>query len=451
MADPLDDPGALPRTAYSDAAPPAPPAPSLAGDISVDIAVIGAGFTGLSAALHAAEAGARVAVLEAHEIGWGASGRNFGQVVPYLRHEPGHVLRRLGPDWGERLIQAAASGADLVFDLIMRHGIECQAIRNGLIFAAHKPSALLRLESRAAFWRDRGAELPMLGPAASAAAIGGGAYWGALLEPRGGVINALGYVRGLARAAIKTGATIHTRSRARGISRHGSRWRVATPTGVVATDAVLICTGAYNDDVWPGLQRTMIPVRAYQLVSRPIADNLRGGILPGGRALTDTRNLISGVRLHADGRLHVSGDGPPFGLERRPGHATSARRILSLFPQLGSVEFEQHWSGWLDMTPDQFPRLYEPAGGILAGLGYSGRGIALATIMGRELARRAMGAGPSDFLFPISDVRPIPLRWLARGVVHGLMTLYRFQDTLDAARFGRRPISRRNAAAHNAS
>jgi glycine/D-amino acid oxidase-like deaminating enzyme len=451
MADPLDDPDALPRTAYTDAAMPAPAAAPLAGDVSADIVVIGAGFTGLSAALHATEIGARVVVLEAHEIGWGASGRNFGQVVPYLRHEPGHVLERFGSDWGERLIQAAASGADLVFDLIMRHGIECQAIRNGLIFAAHKPAALRRLESRAAFWRDRGVELQILDPEASTVAIGGGTYWGALLEPRGGVINALGYTRGLAYAAIKTGAAIHTRTRARGISRQASRWHIATQAGAVTTDTVLICTGAYSDDLWPGLRRTILPVRAYQLVTRPVAESLRGGILPGGRALTDTRNLISGVRLHADGRLHVSGDGPPFGHERIPDHATSARRILSLFPQLGSVEFEQHWSGWLDMTPDQYPRLQEPAGGVLAGVGYSGRGIALATIMGRELARRAMGAKSNDLLFPIRSVQPIPLRALARGVVRGLMVLYRIQDALDATRFGRRPISRHNAAVDNAS
>ena len=226
MFSPIDDPGGLPRTGYSETAPPAPAAPPLAGDADADICIVGAGFTGLSAALHAAEAGGRAVVLEANEIAWGSSGRNFGQVVPYLKHEPWTVVDRLGSEHGERLIRAAADGADLVFALIERHGMGCEAVRNGLIFAAHTPDNLAKLKRRAAFWQARGVELPVLDAQAAARAIGGGSYWGALIEPRGGTINSLAYARGLARAAVAAGAAIHAGSRVGSLERSGGGWRV---------------------------------------------------------------------------------------------------------------------------------------------------------------------------------------------------------------------------------
>ena len=142
---PLQDPGHLPRTAYSGGAGPAPSTARLEGEARADIAIVGAGFTGLSAALHLAEAGVDVAVLEAKEVGWGASGRAFGQVVPYLQDRPSaEIMRHYGPERGPRVIDAVAAGPDLVFELIARHGIECWAVRTGLIFAAHAPAGPTR-------------------------------------------------------------------------------------------------------------------------------------------------------------------------------------------------------------------------------------------------------------------------------------------------------------------
>lgn len=442
MHHPLDDPGALPRTIYSDAASPAPETPRLAGQVRADVCIVGAGFTGLSAGLHAAQAGARVIVLEANEVGWGASGRSFGQVNPYLRHEPWALLQRFGQDLGERLIQAAAEGADLVFGLIERHGMACLAVRNGLIFAAHTPQALARLRRRAAFWHSRGVALPILDPAATAEAIGGGAYWGALIEPRGGTINALAYARGLAFAACGAGAAIRAGSRATALARDGTAWRLNTTHGMVRADQVLICTNAYTDDLWPGLSESMMPLRVYQLATQPVPAHLRRRILPGGQGLTDTRRLVSGVRVHPNGRIHVSGDGALFGPERPPDYKVSTRRLLTLFPQLGSIDWAFHWSGWVAMTSDQVPHVHELAPGVLAGLGYSGRGIALATAMGRELARGALGTPAGDLLIPASPLSAPPyFRFpaLARKAVRGLIASYRLRDAVELARYARGP------------
>jgi glycine/D-amino acid oxidase-like deaminating enzyme len=436
---PLQDPGHLPRTTYSGTAGPAPSTARLEGDVRADIAIVGAGFTGLSAALHAAEAGAKVILLEANEIGWGASGRNFGQVVPYLRHPSARALAVLGPDYGQRMIDAAGGGPDLVFGLIEKHGMGAGAVRNGLIFAAHTPEKVKALEARTEAWRRRGVDIEMFDARQTKELIGGGAYWGCSVDRRGGTINALGYTRGLARAAMAAGAVIHTGSRVVSLKRDGKGWKLDTLGGSVAADKVMLGTGAYSDTLWPGLSESLMSFRSYGLASRPVSENVRGTILPGKQALTDTRKLTSGVRLHADGRIHVSSDGPRFGAEGRPDLAGPTRRMLAMFPQLGSIEWEIIWSGWIDLTPSEFPELHELAPGLLAGLGYSGRGIALATVMGRELARYAMGAAAKDLSFAITKPKPVPLGKFYPVAVNAAMAWFGVKEAIERRRFGGGP------------
>jgi glycine/D-amino acid oxidase-like deaminating enzyme len=436
---PLQDAGHLPRTAYSDGAGPAPSTAPLEGEVRADIAIVGAGFTGLSAALHAAEAGARVIILEANEIGWGASGRNFGQVVPYLRHSSARALRVFGPDYGQRMIDAAGGGPDLVFGLIEKHGMQCAAVRNGLIFAAHTPDKVKALEARTEEWRRRGAAIEMYDARQTREKIGGGSYWGCSLDKRGGTINALGYTRGLARAAVAAGAVIHTGSRVLSLRRDGKAWKLETPGGRVVADTVMLGTGAYSDNLWPGLRESLMSFRSYGLASRPVSENARATILPGKQALTDTRKLTSGVRLHADGRIHVSSDGARFGPEGRPDLAQPTRRILAMFPQLGSIEWEIIWSGWIDLTPSEFPELHELAPGLLAGLGYSGRGIALATVMGREMARHALGTSPKDLSFGITQPKPVPLGRFYPLALNAAMAWLRAKEAVELVKHGTGP------------
>ena len=281
----------------------------------VAVAVIGAGFTGLSTALHLAEAGIDVAVLEAKEIGWGASGRAFGQVVPYLK--PGHeaILRHYGPERGQRIVDAVAAGPDLVFELIGRHGIECWAMRSGLIFAAHSPGGRRDLERRTQYWQQRNAPVEMLEGMRCAEAIGSSYYRAASLDRRGGNINPFAYARGLAHAAAKAGAVLHARTRVRGLARRDGRWAIDTGNAGMTADNVVIATNAYTGDLWPGLRESIIPMRGHGFVTEPLSDNVRHTILPERQSLTDTRLLYSGVRMLPDGRLHGSAHGPSFGAE----------------------------------------------------------------------------------------------------------------------------------------
>ena len=436
---PLEDASQLPRTAYTARAGPTPSTAPISGDARADIAIVGAGFTGLSAALHAAEAGARVIVLEANEVGWGASGRNFGQVVPYLRHPSARALAVLGPDYGQRMIDAAAGGPDLVFGLIERHGMDCQAVRNGLIFAAHTPDKVKALAARTEQWQQRGAPVEMFDAKRTKELIGGGSYWGSSLDRRGGTINALGYTRGLARAAMAAGAVIHTGTRVVSLRREAKAWHLATRGGRVVADTVMLGTGAYTDTLWPGLRESLMSFRSYGVASRPVGQNARATILPGRQSLTDTRRLTSGVRIHADGRIHVSSDGPRFGPEGRPDTAPLTRKMLRLFPQLGSIEWEIVWSGWIDLTPTQFPQLHELAPGLLAGLGYSGRGIALATVMGREMARYALGLDPKELAFALTRPRPVPFGQFYRAGLNAVMGWLRVRESIELARYGGGP------------
>jgi glycine/D-amino acid oxidase-like deaminating enzyme len=431
---PTDDPCPVPGF-YASFAPPAPPTVPLEGSRRAAVAIVGAGFTGLSAALHLAERGIAPVVLEAKEIGWGASGRNFGQVVPYFKHDHDHVLQHFGPETGERLIAAAGSAPDLVFGLIERHGIACTPVRNGLIFAAHSPAARESLARRTEFWQRRGAPVEMHEGKDAAVVIGSGFYAACSIDRRGGTINPLAYVRGLAAAALKAGAAIATRTPVTALDRAGGQWRLATPQGEVAADAVILATNAYTEHhLWPGLRQSIIPMRSYQLVSRPLGENVRRSILPRYQPLTDTRPLFSGVRLHPDGRLQASADGPAFYGSGAAFVAKLDRRLGRIFPQIDALHWEYRWNGWIAMTLDRYPHLHALAPGLWAGLGYSGRGIGLATVMGREIAGRIAGVAEKDLTLPLTPLRP---RWVtraARPLVNSLLTYYRLQDMVAGIR-----------------
>jgi glycine/D-amino acid oxidase-like deaminating enzyme len=436
MHEPLSD-RAGPPDVYVRGAPPPPPTQRLEGRRHVAVAVIGAGFTGLSAALHLAEAGIDVAVLEAKEIGWGASGRAFGQVVPYLKTGHEAVSSHYGLQRGQRIVDAVAAGPDLVFGLIERHGIACWAVRTGLIFAAHSPAGQRDLERRTQYWQQRGAPVEMLEGARCAEAIGSPLYRAASLDRRGGNINPFAYALGLAHAAVRASAVLYTQTPARTLSRRDGHWAIEAGSAGLTADNVVIATNAYTGDLWPGLRESIFPMRGHGFVTEPLSDNLRHTLLPERQSLTDTRLLYSGVRMLPDGRLHASAHGPSFGAEPRADWRRVNARIRRLFPQLGAVRWQQAWTGWVAMTMEHFPRLHELAPGLYAGMGYNGRGIAAATMMGRDLAALVRGARDDATVFPLTPLRSLGWHRVAPALIRGLVQVYRVRDTIDEYRLGR--------------
>ena len=322
---PLHDPPAPARTTYTPTAGAPLGLPPLDGSVRADVAIVGGGIAGCSAALHAAEAGARVVLVEANEIGWGASGRNAGHVPPATKHDPDEVLARYGAAAGQRVIDAAEQGPEVIAGLIARHGIDCGFSRPGIIMAAHSEAAFSAMTRRVEYWQARGRPVELLDRRAAAEAIGSNYYLGAWIDRRGGKINPLAYVRGLARAALKAGAALHEGTRATRLERSGTRWALATPRGRIEADPVLLCTNAYTDDLWPGLRATIVPVRAWQFASKPLSANVRRTILPGGQPMTDSRRLLSGIRLHRRRPPAVRRPGPAFGAEGEPTGGRRAR------------------------------------------------------------------------------------------------------------------------------
>ncbi len=408
--------------------------PALNGAIDVDLAIVGGGFSGLSTALHTAEKGRTVAVLEAEIVAWGATGRNAGFVVPnFARMDPANITAHLGPERGERLIDFAAGSADLVFDLINRHGIACDALQNGWIQPAHSPVALEKVKSRADQWAQRGRPAIALDARETEALTGARGYIGGWMDRSGGVLNPVDYARGLANAAEKAGARIFEHSRVMSIDRIADGWMLKTAAGSVRAGKLLIATNAYGGRLNPTLERTYFPLKVFQIATRPLPGAIRSRLLPGGQGVGDTRRNLFTFRFDSANRLitggmHVFSAGSdsrvPQTIWRRLG------RHLDL-PDLPPLEYS--WSGMAAVEPDFLPRLVDLGPGLIAGFACNGRGIAMTTAMGKVLADWAEGANASDLPLPFAPPSPIPFHGLMRHAPNMLLPWSMLRDQMDAA------------------
>ena len=426
LAHPRNDTATVPAT-YRDGTTERFVGAQCAAPCHTAVAVVGAGITGISTALALAEHGVEVVVLEASHVGAGASGRAFGQVMSYGKHDQHWTWRRFGVDRGNELIDFFATGPSVVFSLIERYGIDCEAKNNGTVLAMHHPNAREHLLATAKYWASRGAPVEILTGTELATLIGSDRYELAMLDRRNGTLNVFGYVQGMARAAATAGATVIEQCPVESIVREGNAWLLKTHLGEVRAENIVLATNAFSDSPWPALGRSIVPFRGYGLVTAPIEPALRHDILPGGQSLFDTRRLFSGLRLRPDGRMNVSTDGPPF----RIGNAhrdKARRRLLSTYPQLESVEWEEEWAGWIAITASQFPGLHPIGDRAWAALGYSGRGIALGTLLGREVAREIIGDRNRPSPFPITALRKLPSRLGAMAAGQALVSLYRILD-----------------------
>ncbi|MGI9302917.1 MAG: NAD(P)/FAD-dependent oxidoreductase [Gammaproteobacteria bacterium] len=391
-------------------APAQPDAPTLQGEQRADAVVVGGGYTGLSAALHLAEEGSDVVVLEAQQIGYGGSGRNAGLVNAGLWLAPEVIEARLGSEAGERLNEAFSRSPDVVFSLIERHSIACEATRKGTLHLAHTQAALDKLARRADQLSRLGAPVEVTERDATARMTGTHTYAGALYDPRAGTIQPMGYALGLAHAARRAGARIHCGSPATALTRGHKSWCVATPEGRVAADTIILATNAYTDDLWPGLKRAVIPTHFFQLATEPLGHNVRATILPGGQGTWDTHKVMRSFRMDATGRLILGSIGNlPGGAGAFP-RRWAARMAARMFPQVGAQAWTHQWSGRIALTPDRLPRVHMLAPGVFTSLGYNGRGIGPGTIMGKALAEHLLGAPQSSLPVPVSSFHPLAFR-----------------------------------------
>ncbi len=372
----------------STAREPRQPHAPLEADREADLAVIGAGYCGLSIALGAARRGLDVVVLEAGSVGNGASGRNGGFAVPHFpgAMTPSHVSARLGKRKGEALTALVGEGPSRVMDEIARYQIACDAEQNGWIQPAHSQKALALVRKVYEDWRAFGADVEWLDRDAVQGTLGAPCYLGGWRRANGAMVNPYALALGLARAAVNEGAAIHERSAATAIGRDGRRAVVEANGHRVRARKVVMATNGYTDALAGAVDRSVIPIHLFHTVTTPLSAEQSGAIMRDRICFTDIRKSGGFGRFDRDGRLISGGAVFVLGNGRRIGTAHVKRRMAELFPGLGPLEVETYWEGYCALTPEFLPRVQVLDRDVYSILGFSTRGVSLAQNVGRVFA-----------------------------------------------------------------
>jgi glycine/D-amino acid oxidase-like deaminating enzyme len=424
------NPLALPPSLYADTAVAPVPTPPLDVDRNVSVAIIGGGFAGLSTALHLAEQGADAIVLEAQQPGWGASGNNGGQLNPGLKLDPDTVEADFGAELGRRMIAFAYNTPVFTFDLIRRLGIECEARQNGTLRAAYHAGSTAGVEITAEQCIRRGMPVTLLRQDAVREATGTDRYLLAMRDARGGDVQPLSYARGLVRAVLAAGAAVHGETPATSLRREGGRWRIETPRAVVRAEKVLIATNGFTDNLWPDLRRTIVPVFSSIAATEPLPDAVARKIMPTRSVLYESGHITVYYRVDASNRLLMGGRGPMQWI-RDPAPVSYLMRYAErLWPAVRGVRWTHGWNSRLAMTADHYPHVHEPGAGALAYLGCNGRGVALATAMGAQLAKRLIGGEKAEIDMPITGLNPIRFHAFWPVAVKSVVLTGRIRDRL---------------------
>jgi glycine/D-amino acid oxidase-like deaminating enzyme len=425
-----DNPAVLPPSLYVDTAVAAVPTPALDVDRTVSVAIIGGGFAGLSTALHLAEQGTEAIVLETRQPGWGASGNNGGQLNPGLKLDPDTIEATFGADLGRRMIAFAYNTPTFTLDLIHRHQIACEARQNGTLRAAYHETNAAAVETTAEQCIRRGMPVSVLDRSAAREATGTDRYVRAMLDRRGGDLQPLSFARGLARAAVAAGAAIHGQTPAMSLRREAGRWRIETPRAVVRAEKILIATNGFTDDLWPGLRRTIVPVFSSIAATEPLSDDIARKIMPARSVLYESGHITVYYRVDTSSRLLVGGRGPMQWISHPSAVAYLMRYAARLWPGLQGVRWTHGWNSRLAMTADYYPHVHEPGPGALIYLGCNGRGVALATAMGQQLARRLIGGEAAEIDMPITTLKPIRFHAMWPVAAKSVVLYGRIRDRL---------------------
>ncbi len=396
----------------------------LTESIKLDVAVVGAGYSGLSCALHLAEKGLNVAVLEANTIAYGGSGRNVGLVNAGLWMPPDEVEEKLGADAAGILYESLAQAPDLVFSLIEKYQIQCEATRNGTLHAAVGEAGVRQLEDRYLQLESRSAPVQILGKEMASSRIGSGFFSGALFDPRAGTIQPLSYALGLAKAAISQSVRIYEHTQVMQIKGDKGHWLLKCSTGAsVIADKVVMATNAYPEHIFPDLKQSFVPIQYSQFASQPLPDALLQKILPNKEGLWDTCTVMSSLRLDQAGRLIFGGMGGA-GLNTRL-LQWADKRVNQLFDSLPKLDWQYAWSGKIAFSDDHLPHCHQLDEGIYGLVGYSGRGIGPGTVMGKELATYLLNPAHKMPL-AISKLNPVSMREMKRTFYEVGAHLYHF-------------------------
>jgi gamma-glutamylputrescine oxidase len=410
-------PRAFPPSFYRLAAGEVPQYPPLEGSRQADVCIVGGGFTGLSAALHLADAGADVVLLEADRIAGGGSGRNGGQIHSGLRQDVIWLEERFGLKRARELWTMTEEAKALLRALVVRFAIPCD-LRPGVIEAQHKPSLLADAEKHVAALRGRFGyeQISFLDRAATAAALGSERFFGAIYDRGGGHLDPYRFALGLARAAVKLGAALHESTPALRLDRDGGPV-VVTGTGEIHARHVIVATNGRSGPFEHLTRRRMVGINSFVIATEPLGPQGEA-ILPGNEAAADSRFVVRYWRKTVDSRLIFGGGESNAGRVPADIAAFVLPHLLEIYPALGGVGIAHAWGGVVSVTAPRLPYLGEIAPDVWAGGGYSGQGVALAPYVGRLLAELALGERERAARFMALPIPTLPLAtWLRRFLV----------------------------------
>jgi glycine/D-amino acid oxidase-like deaminating enzyme len=397
-----------------------PPLPQSAMDLpeSVEVAIIGGGFTGLSAARALAQRGVQVAVLEAETAGWGASSRNGGMVLTGLKLPVPTLIRRYGKQAVQRMYAASLESIDCVEQIIREERIDCNFSRCGHLEVAVKQAHFdLYEKSATLIKREFNHELRIISKSELRQEIGTDIYHGGLVDEKSAGLHPARYVAGLAYAVQRAGARLFEQTRVNSVEREANtgprRFRVHTARGTLTAREVLLASGAYTTDATPSLRRKVIPIGSYIIATEPLPEDLARELSPRNRMIYDSKHFLYYYRLTPDSRMLFGGRAAFFPANEstvRQSAEILRRGMIAVYPQLREVKVEYVWGGTLDFTFDVMPHAGK-IGDLYFALGYAGHGVAAATWFGKKLAGILCGE-PNDV--PFDGIRfpnaPIGLR-----------------------------------------
>ncbi len=411
----IADRDTLEATIWDAISPPEPETSALDGRVEADVAIIGSGITATSTALHLADAGNSVAVLEAKRVGWGCSSRNGGYLgAPWNSLLPDEAVRCFGSERAQRVNQLWAESGKLVSSLVEKHGIECDYRRTGMVWPAEIDKPRKRLDDMAEQWGHYGMRMDTLSREELTGYLATDHYVSGSLTHDNTSMNPAAYVRGLARAAQEAGVAIYSQSPATGIDKQGERWRVSSLDGEILASRVIICTNAYTTALWPGLERTFYPIPFVMFATEPLSDRGRSLLLKDIPFHSVNQIKTFAFFVDAAGRM-VGGDFPTL-CDNASIEAVAKpfdRKFTSVFPDAPKPNWRHIWRGTLCVMPDSTPRIYELAPGVFAAMGYSGNGVDRGTVVGREIANLITTGDEEACGLWISKPKPVPFARLA--------------------------------------
>ena len=366
-----------------------------------DTAIIGGGYTGLSAAITLAKRGVNVVLLEAETVGWGASSRNGGMTLTGLKVPMQTIIKKYGRELAKELFQASIDSVNTVEEIVKQEGINCGFARTGHLLAANKPKHYEALKDEVDFMaKEFGHKVHLVPPKDLHSEIGSAVYHGALVDEVSAGLNPAQFVAGLANAAEKAGAMLCARARVTKIQRSQNRFLIETERGSLTAESVFVATSGYTGNVTKKLQKKIIPVGSFIIATERLSDDLAHQLSPKNRMIFDYKHYLNYFRLW-DNRM-IFGGRAAFFPENKNTIAQSGeilrREMIQVYPQLKDVKVEFIWGGTLDFAFDMMTHAGE-MDGIYYSLGYAGHGVAMGTHLGKTVAESMLNGNIKDHPF----------------------------------------------------